>query len=194
MASEVCVSSETYASKPPLVGPTTTVTPRTASAPRGVIFADKARGRSFWEVAESSEDDDTTEHKEEKAGGNVFRIDWIRWESPLPFHRTREIRNPWNRHREIKVSRDGTEIEPSVGAILLAAFDAKPDCEASGLLSRPPTRHSRVSSPTAQFRANAASALVYPQTVATHGQGPPYLSYGTILPQPALYYYSRSIR
>lgn len=43
---------------------------------------------------------------------SLFKIEWIRVVT-LPFHRLRSLRNPWNANREIKVSRDGTEIEPS---------------------------------------------------------------------------------
>lgn len=40
----------------------------------------------------------------------------------LPFIRTRQLRNPWNANREVKISRDGTEVEPVVGERLLAEF------------------------------------------------------------------------
>lgn len=40
-----------------------------------------------------------------------FRIQWIKV-APLSFSRTRHLRNPWNGDREVKVSRDGTEVEP----------------------------------------------------------------------------------
>ncbi|KZV93859.1 hypothetical protein EXIGLDRAFT_691262 [Exidia glandulosa HHB12029] len=54
--------------------------------------------------------------------GTPFKIEWIRTER-LPFHRTRHLRNPWNHDREVKVSRDGTELEPTVGARLLEEWD-----------------------------------------------------------------------
>ncbi|KAK7441830.1 hypothetical protein VKT23_016491 [Stygiomarasmius scandens] len=50
--------------------------------------------------------------------GESFRVEWICTER-LPFYRTRHIRNPWNHDREVKVSRDGTELEPGVGQMLL---------------------------------------------------------------------------
>ncbi|KAJ7152273.1 YT521-B-like domain-containing protein [Mycena crocata] len=50
--------------------------------------------------------------------GKEFRLDWLCTE-PLSFQRTRHLRNPWNHNREVKVSRDGTELEPSVGQSLL---------------------------------------------------------------------------
>lgn len=41
-----------------------------------------------------------------------FRLQWVQV-APLSFFRTRHLRNPWNGDREVKVSRDGTEVEPS---------------------------------------------------------------------------------
>lgn len=40
----------------------------------------------------------------------------------LAFHRTRHLRNSFNGNREIKISRDGTELEPMVGQQLLELF------------------------------------------------------------------------
>jgi hypothetical protein len=57
--------------------------------------------------------------------GQPFQIEWIRTER-LPFYRTRHLRNPWNHDREVKVSRDGTELEPTVGQALLDEWD-KPE-------------------------------------------------------------------
>ncbi|CAG8600623.1 32643_t:CDS:10 [Gigaspora margarita] len=44
----------------------------------------------------------------------------------LPFMRTRHLRNPWNANREVKISRDGTEVEPIVGERLIAEFHKTP--------------------------------------------------------------------
>ena len=91
---EASKSAETGAtltiSDPPvmLAGPKTTSTPRTSKAPRGKIFEDAARGTVFWEVAESSDDEQEedgadAEHKASKEEaskwGNPFRIEWIKW-------------------------------------------------------------------------------------------------------------------
>ncbi|EGG13149.1 uncharacterized protein MELLADRAFT_101090 [Melampsora larici-populina 98AG31] len=54
--------------------------------------------------------------------GRPFEIEWIKVQK-LPFHLTRDLKNPFNGHREVKVSRDGTEIEPSIGAILVSRID-----------------------------------------------------------------------
>jgi hypothetical protein len=56
--------------------------------------------------------------------GEPFRIEWISTER-LPFYRCRHIRNPWNHDREVKVSRDGTELEPSVGKMLIEEWERK---------------------------------------------------------------------
>ena len=63
-----------------------------------------------------------------------FRIEWIRTVS-LPFFRTRLIRNPWNHGREVKISRDGTELEPTIGQQLLDEWDRS--SEALGNLPGP---------------------------------------------------------
>ncbi|KAK7022248.1 YT521-B-like domain-containing protein [Favolaschia claudopus] len=54
----------------------------------------------------------------EEGWGQDFKLQWLCIDR-LPFQRTRNIRNPWNHDREVKVSRDGTELEPSVGQALL---------------------------------------------------------------------------
>ncbi|KAI0031931.1 YT521-B-like domain-containing protein [Vararia minispora EC-137] len=62
---------------------------------------------------------------EDDLWGQSFEIEWIKTER-LPFYRTRHLRNPWNHGREVKVSRDGTELEPGVGRELLAEWDRPP--------------------------------------------------------------------
>jgi hypothetical protein len=90
MASKISVaeapsSQETgneIVSEPPiaLTGPKSKVTPRTNTAPRGKIFEDDVRGTVFWEVADSSdEEEEETEAKPVEKWGNPFRIDWIKW-------------------------------------------------------------------------------------------------------------------
>ncbi|KAK4131988.1 hypothetical protein BT67DRAFT_426838 [Trichocladium antarcticum] len=59
---------------------------------------------------------------EPKAWGKPFRLEWLS-SSRLPFYRTRGLRNPWNSNREVKIARDGTELEPSVGRRLIGLFN-----------------------------------------------------------------------
>lgn len=54
----------------------------------------------------------------EVSWGDSFVVEWISM-TRFSFAQTRHLRNPWNRDKEIKVSRDGTELEPSVGERLL---------------------------------------------------------------------------
>ncbi|KAI9568487.1 YT521-B-like domain-containing protein [Boletus coccyginus] len=62
------------------------------------------------------------EGREQEAGwGKTFKIEWL-CTKRVQFHRTRHLRNPWNHGREIKVSRDGTELEPGVGQQLVEAW------------------------------------------------------------------------
>ncbi|KAJ5372105.1 Nucleotide-binding alpha-beta plait [Penicillium concentricum] len=126
-----------------------TLTAATSTAPQGRIIDDSVRGTIFWEV-ESSEDENnaanektmeknmekiveksveksvekTLEPEDPEEGqtfGKPFRIQWISTER-VPFQRTRGLRNPWNANREIKIARDGTEIEPTIGRKLIQLF------------------------------------------------------------------------
>lgn len=115
----------------PILDPTPT--PATGTARTGRIVNDAARGTVFWEADSSADEEDakgernaadaieeTTEPGFHSVG-NPFRIQWLSTER-VPFHRTKGLRNPWNANREIKIARDGTEIEPHVGARLMQLF------------------------------------------------------------------------
>ncbi|WFD01186.1 hypothetical protein MYAM1_003948 [Malassezia yamatoensis] len=43
---------------------------------------------------------------------------------PLPFRKINKLRNPWRDNRLVKVSRDGTELEPNVGRQLLSIWES----------------------------------------------------------------------
>ncbi len=125
-------------------------TPETEFAPKGRIIDDSARGTIFWEV-EREEIDGIDEEDEEgsnrsdqdldpatpsKAWGKPFRIEWIST-NRLPFYRTRGLRNPWNSNREVKIARDGTELETSVGRRLTELFHRTPGPIAPNMQSPP---------------------------------------------------------
>lgn len=57
--------------------------------------------------------------------GRQFKIEWLST-LRLPFFRTRGLRNPWNANREVKIARDGVELEPSVGRRLVQMFYRPP--------------------------------------------------------------------
>lgn len=47
------------------------------------------------------------------ADSHDFKVEWIRV-GELPFSSIKHLRNPWNQEKEVKVSRDGTELEPGL--------------------------------------------------------------------------------
>jgi hypothetical protein len=135
-----------------------TSTEATATAPHGRIIEDSARGTIFWEADTSEEeddsdddsDDDSSSNNDDDGGGDKsaeetveenavpeaqsfgkpFRIEWMSTER-VPFYRARGLRNPWNANREVKIARDGTEIEPSVGRKLTQLFHTQPTTPSS---------------------------------------------------------------
>ena len=60
---------------------------------------------------------------EGQSWGGVFKLEW-QTIFDLSFGQVAHLRNPMNEHKPIKISRDGQEVEPSVGLELCAAFDA----------------------------------------------------------------------
>jgi hypothetical protein len=107
--------------------PKTIFTPATAFAPKGRITDDSARGTIFWEAelsdGETDEDaapeaDDQAEDTPPETWGKPFKVEWMST-NRLPFYRTRGLRNAWNANREVKIARDGTELEPGVGRQLV---------------------------------------------------------------------------
>ncbi|RKF79401.1 putative rna- rbd [Golovinomyces cichoracearum] len=108
------------------------ISPASGPTPKGRIIDDSARGTIFWEAERDSEGEEeeteemeseksVTEEPPPKAWGKPFGVEWISTVR-LPFHRTKGLRNPWNSNREVKIARDGTELETSVGRKLIALF------------------------------------------------------------------------
>nr|OQO30443.1 hypothetical protein B0A51_03073 [Rachicladosporium sp. CCFEE 5018] len=109
-------------------GPQSILTPATATAPSGRIIDDSARGTIFWEADDLTEEDGsslkeqiTSDATAEQDLGRPFIIEWIST-TRLPFFRTRRLRNALNANREVKIARDGTELEPAVGRKLIWLF------------------------------------------------------------------------
>lgn len=114
----------------------------TEFTPKGRIIDDSARGTIFWESVrdenmEGQEADETTPTvadqddassgpdnggPESKTWGKPFKLEWL-CTNRLPFYRCRGLRNPWNSNREVKIARDGTELEPSTGRRLIGLFN-----------------------------------------------------------------------
>ncbi|KAK3989201.1 zinc finger CCCH domain-containing protein 45 [Cladorrhinum sp. PSN332] len=118
-------------------------TEATEFAPKGRIIDDSARGTIFWEADRDDQTQDGIQDEdgqggsagegdtgsvksapegEAKAWGKPFQLEWLS-ANRLPFYRTRGLRNPWNANREVKIARDGTELEPSVGRKLIGLFN-----------------------------------------------------------------------
>jgi len=101
-------------------------TPATQTAPKGHIVDDSARGTIFWEAEHSDGEAEPSSREGAEGGdgqnwGRQFQIEWIST-ARLPFFRTRGLRNPWNANREVKIARDGTELEPGIGRRLVQMF------------------------------------------------------------------------
>lgn len=121
--------------------PKAIITPETADAPRGCIYDDSARGSIFWE-ADSDPSSPTPTAAEPNSpipasAGTPFRVEWLSTQR-LPFYRCRNLRNPWNANREVKVARDGTELEPSLGQRLVAMFHSHPPRQQQQLAQQQP--------------------------------------------------------
>lgn len=100
----------------------------TSAAPAGIIVRDIGRGTVFWESRYPGDHDGRTNIVCEQAVwsenislGTPFDVEWVST-SPVRFNRTRGLRNPWNANREVRIARDGTELEPSVGHKLIQLF------------------------------------------------------------------------
>jgi hypothetical protein len=109
------------------------------------------------------------------------------------------LRNPWNGNREVKISRDGTEIEPSVGARLLQEFDAEqpPIVVGPGLLGSggQPSNGRRMSYPMPPYRpvSGPQSVIYQPHSPQLSPQGLAYLPYAAPAPQAVMYNYGRAM-
>ncbi|KAK9463870.1 YT521-B-like domain-containing protein [Lipomyces oligophaga] len=128
--------------------PKTTYTPASEIAPAGRIIDDSSRGTIFWEVVSESTGTDENSaadtgvskiaggssreggrggvsgSESSKPWGTPFKVIWMST-NRVSFMRTRMLRNPWNDHREVKVARDGTELEPTVGEKVLELFESE---------------------------------------------------------------------
>jgi len=123
------ISLKTYGGErvgPDAETPKETYTAATETTRKGRIVDDSARGCVFWEAL-SDDDDESGEEDSEigktvpKVWGRPFRVEWL-CTSPLLFHQTRGIRNSLNGGREVKIARDGTELDEYAGRRLLHMF------------------------------------------------------------------------
>ncbi|KAF7296701.1 hypothetical protein HMN09_01079200 [Mycena chlorophos] len=68
--------------------------------------------------AEDADADDDTSLSDRSGWGTEFAVTWLRVDG-LSFTHTRGLKNKWNYNRDVKISRDGTELEPNVGKALV---------------------------------------------------------------------------
>jgi hypothetical protein len=113
--------------------PKATYTAATETAPKGRIVDDSGRGTIFWEALSDSEveSDNDNDEADEKSNSKAisqawgaskpFKVEWLST-TRIPFYRTRGLRNNLNSGREVKVARDGTELEEVAGRRLLQMF------------------------------------------------------------------------
>ena len=82
----------------------------------------------------------------------------------LPFNQCHHLLNAWNENKRVQISRDGQEIEPGVGELLVSLWDKLPHhtprskaaTGAADDMSRSPTSSSASSS---SYRSGAAGGV-----------------------------------
>ncbi|XP_067143736.1 YTH domain-containing protein 1-like isoform X3 [Centruroides vittatus] len=70
-----------------------------------------------------------------RALGGVFKLDWI-CRRELPFTKTQHLYNPWNEGKQVKIGRDGQEVEPKVGEELCRLFPVDENIDLVSILHR----------------------------------------------------------
>jgi len=64
---------------------------------------------------------DLTPEERVKTWGKCFGLHWISLKN-IPFAVTRHLRNPWSENKEVRMCRDGTELESNLGLALFSLF------------------------------------------------------------------------
>ncbi len=100
--------------------------PASGSLRQGILYEDLDRKSLFWEADDSLKlsggEQGTTPPPLSTEGHSPFRVEW-RKVGPISFNKTKTITNKWNHNREIKISRDGTELDTIAGHQLVRLFD-----------------------------------------------------------------------
>lgn len=126
-------TSSTNNSQLPKITPTPA--DKSIPIPAGRIVDDSSRGSLFWEVVTNERAPVNTEvytgpedkllfpSSKNNSWTSAFDIRWLS-RQPLPFVKTLHLRNPYNENKLVKIARDGTEIEPYIGAQLVELFNS----------------------------------------------------------------------
>jgi hypothetical protein len=85
--------------------------------PAGRIVDELSRGKIYWEAEPLEISPPDGDHGSEKS----FTIEWISL-TRIPFWQTKHLKNKMNGNREVKVGRDGTEIDTKTGGALCNLF------------------------------------------------------------------------
>jgi hypothetical protein len=94
--------------------------------------------------------------------GGVFKLEWIH-KGSLDFNTCQDLKNPWNDSKPVKISRDGQEVEPTVGERLCRLWikvDSEDDYPHTTL--PPSTRHSMHTHPHPYQRHMPPYSSPYP--------------------------------
>lgn len=86
-----------------------------------------------------------------KALGGVFKVDWI-CRKELPFTSTLHLYNPWNDGKQVKIGRDGQEIEPRVAEELCRLFPEDDGIEMTPILRKSKEAGKHVSKSSRSYR------------------------------------------
>lgn len=106
-------------SKPPIIR-----TPTLGFIPAGRIIDELCRGKIFWEIDEvdhSPNDINDTVTSQPEGLPKSFGIDWLSLKR-IPFRQTTNLKNQLNENKEVKIARDGTELDSEVGRRLCSLF------------------------------------------------------------------------
>lgn len=112
----------------------------TATAPRGHIIDDPPRGILFWEAEHdnyagivTSDGSRPPDDGSSQPRSRPFQLEWLSVRR-VTFQRTKGMRNAWNSNKEVKVARDGTELETETGKKVVGLFHERYDgSKANGL-------------------------------------------------------------
>ncbi|XP_065640772.1 YTH domain-containing protein 1 isoform X1 [Hydra vulgaris] len=91
----------------------------------------------------------------------TFKVDWLN-RREVAFSHCLNLRNPWNENKEVKICRDGQEVEPSVGEVLCRMFEDDFTIDLSRIArhlkqkkSSSDTNHNREHSDPPRFRGSS---------------------------------------
>ncbi|KAJ8688254.1 hypothetical protein QAD02_024049 [Eretmocerus hayati] len=102
-----------------------------------------------------------------KALGGVFKVDWV-CRKELPFTSTLHLYNPWNDGKQVKIGRDGQEIEPRVAEELCRLFPEDEGIDMTPILRKSKEAAKHVVKST---NRNHHRTVITPRFIRTRGRG-----------------------